>query len=164
MESISTEITDTPITTENVSSISEICWSILLDFLIHCYSHLLFGYSLFQTSFDETFAPEQEHGSSPIGNDPTDLGNNLVVSVQTIDPPIRHTPDGKETIRLFHHEDRELKISPVIVDANAGSLEPTQLDVIGASSAAPSPLTEAAIEKLPYPLCCSLCDKPSQAF
>jgi len=101
MEPISAEITDTPITTENVSSIFEICWSILLDFLIHCYSHLLFGYSLFQTSFDETFVQEQEPGSSPIGNDPIDLGNNPVVGVQTADPPIRHTPDGKEAIRLF---------------------------------------------------------------
>ena len=50
--------------------------------------------------------------------------------------PIRHTPDGKETIRLFHRDDHELKISPIIADANAGSLEPTQMDVIGASSAA----------------------------
>jgi len=132
--------------------------------LIHYYPHLLFGYSLFQTSFDETFVQEQESGSSPIGNDPTNIGNNPVVGVQTADPPIWHTPDGKETIRLFHRDDRELKISPIIVDANAGSLEPTQLDVIGASSAAPSPLTEAAIEKAPYLLCCSLCDKSSQTF
>ena len=107
---------------------------------------------------------EQEPVSSPIGNDPTDLGNNLVVSVQTIDPPIRHTPDGKEAIRLFHCDDRELKISPVIADANAGSLEPTQLDVIGASLAVPSLLTEVAIEKVPYLLCCSLCDKSIQTF
>ena len=164
MEPILAEITDTSITTENVSSIFEICWSILLDFLIHCYSHPLFGYSLFQTSFDETFMQEQESGSSPIGNDPIDVGNNPVVGVQTTDPPIRHTPDGKETIHLFHNDDRELKIFPVIVDANAGSLEPTQLDVIRASSAAPSPPTEAAIEKAPYLLCCSLCDKSSQTF
>ena len=60
-----------------------------------------------------------------MGNDPIDLGNNPVVGVQTADPPIWHTPDGKETIRLFHRDDRELKISPVIADANAGSLEPT---------------------------------------
>ena len=65
---------------------------------------------------------------------------------------------------FFHRNDYELKILPVIADANAGSLEPTQLDVIGASSAVPSPLIEAAIEKVSYPLCCSLCDKPSQAF
>ena len=81
MEPILAEITDTPITTENVSSIFEIYWSILLDFLIHCYSHLLFGYSLFQTSFDETLVQEQEPGSSPIGNDPIDLGNNPMVGV-----------------------------------------------------------------------------------
>ena len=68
---------------------------------------------------------EQESGSWPIGNDPIDIGNNPVVGVQTADPPIRHTPDGKETIRLFHRDDRELKISPVIADANAGSLELT---------------------------------------
>ena len=149
---------------DNVSSNFEIYWSILLDFLIHCYPHLLFGYSLFQTSFDETFMQEQESSSSLIGNDPIDIGNNPVVGVQTVDPPIRHTPNGKETIRLFHHDDHELKISPVIAGANAGSLEPTQLDVIGASSAAPSPPTEAAIEKAPYLLCCSLCDKSSQTF
>ena len=107
---------------------------------------------------------EQESGSSPIGNDPIDIGNNPVVCVQTADSPIQHTPDGKETICLFHHDDRELKISPIIADANTRSLEPTQLDVIGASSAAPSPLTEAAIEKAPYLLCCSLCDKSSQTF
>ena len=87
-----------------------------------------------------------------------------MVGVQTADSPIRHAPDGKETIRLFHRDDRELKISPVIADANAGSLEPTLLDVIGASSAAPSPPIEAAIEKAPYLLCCSLCDKSSQTF
>ena len=121
---------------ENVSSIFEFYWSILLDFLIHCYFHLLFGYSLSQTSFDETFVQEQESGRSPIGNDPIDFGNNPVIGVQTADPPIRHTPDGKEGICLFHHDARELKISPIIADANAGSLEPTQMDVIGASSAA----------------------------
>jgi hypothetical protein len=44
---------------------------------------------------------EQEPSSPPIGNDPIDLGNNRVVGVQTADPPIRHTPDGKEAIRLF---------------------------------------------------------------
>ena len=87
-----------------------------------------------------------------------------MVDVQTADPLIRHTPDGKETIRLFHHDDRELKISPVIADANTGSLELTQLDVIGASSAAPTPLIEAAIEKVPHLLRCSLCDKSSQTF
>ena len=59
-----------------------------------------------------------------------------MVGVQTTDSPIQHTPDGKETICLFHRDNRELKISPIIADANAGSLEPTQLDVIGASSAA----------------------------
>ena len=87
-----------------------------------------------------------------------------MVGVQTADPTTRHTPDGKETIRLFIRDDRELKISPVIADANARSLEPTQLDVIGASLAAPSPPTEAAIEKAPYLLCCSFCDKSSQTF
>ena len=164
MEPISAEITDTLIATKNVSSIFEIYWSILLDFLIHCYSHPLFGYSLFQTSFDETFVQEQESGSSPIGNDPIDSGNNPMVGVQTTDSPIWQTPGGKETIRLFHRDDRELKISPIIADANARSLEPTQLDVIGASSAAPSPLTEVAIEKVSYLLRCSLCDKSSQTF
>ena len=44
---------------------------------------------------------EQKPGSSPIGNDPIDLRNNPIVGVQTTDPPIRHTPDGKEAIRLF---------------------------------------------------------------
>ena len=107
---------------------------------------------------------EQESSSSLIGNDPIDIGNNPMVGVQTADPLIRHTPNGKETIRLFHRDDRELKISPVIADANARSLEPTQLDVIGASSTAPSPPTEAAIEKAPYLLRCSLCDKSSQTF
>ena len=101
MEPISAEITDTPIMTENVSSIFEFYWSILLDFLIHCYSHLLFGYSLSQTSFDETFVQEQEPSSSPVGNDPIDLGNSPVAGVQTDDPPTRHAPDGKEAIRLF---------------------------------------------------------------
>ena len=101
MEPISSEITDTPITTENVSSIFEIYWSILLDFLIHCYPHLLSSYSLFQTSFDETFVQEQESSSSLIGNDPIDIGNNPMVGVQTADPLIRHKPNGKEAIRIF---------------------------------------------------------------
>ena len=52
-------------------------------------------------SFDETLVQEQEPGSSPIGNDPIDLGNNPVVSVQTADPLIRHKPNGKEAIRIF---------------------------------------------------------------
>ena len=60
----------------------------------------------FQTSFDETFMQEQESGSSPIGNDPINFGNNPVVDTQTADPPIRHTPDGKEAICLFHRDDR----------------------------------------------------------
>ena len=87
-----------------------------------------------------------------------------MVGVQTADPPIRHTPDGKETIRLFHCDDRELKISLVIADAIARSLEPTQPDVIGVLSAVPSPPIEAATEKVPYLLCRSLRDKPSQTF
>ena len=107
---------------------------------------------------------EQDSGSSLIGNNPIDVGNNSMVGVQTADFPIRHTPDGKEVIRLFHRDDHELKISLVIADAIAGSLEPTQLDVIGVLSAVPSPPIEAAMEKVPYLLCCSLCDKPSQAF
>ena len=107
---------------------------------------------------------EQESDSSPIGNDPIDIGNNPVVGVQTADPPIWHTPDGKETIHLFHHDDRELKISLVIADVIAGSLEPTQPDVIGVLSAVPSPPIEAAMEKVPYLLCRSLHDKPSQTF
>ena len=65
---------------------------------------------------------------------------------------------------FFHRNGHELKIFPVIADANAGSLEPTQLDVIGASSAVPSPPIEAATEKVPYLLCRSLHDKPSQTF
>ena len=44
---------------------------------------------------------EQEPGSSPVSNDPIDLGNSPVAYVQTVDPPIQHTPDGKEAIRLF---------------------------------------------------------------
>ena len=81
MEPILAEVTDTSITTENVSSIFEIYWSILLDFSIHCYSHPLFGYPLLQTSFDETFVQEQDSSSSLIGNDPIDIGNNPVVGV-----------------------------------------------------------------------------------
>ena len=65
---------------------------------------------------------------------------------------------------FFHRNDYELKFFPIIVDANAGTLEPTQLDVIGASSAVPSSPIEAAIEKVSNPFCRSLCDKPSQAF
>ena len=105
---------------------------------------------------------EQESGSSLIGNDSVDVGNNPVVGAQTADLTIRHTPDGKEAIRLSHCDDHELKIFPVIADANAGSLELTQLDVIGASSAIPSPPIEAATEKALYLRCCPLCDKPSQ--
>ena len=81
MEPISAGITNTSITAENVSSIFEIYGSILFDFLIHCYSHPSFGYSLFQTPFDETFVQEQDSGSSLIGNDPIDIGNNPVVGV-----------------------------------------------------------------------------------
>ena len=123
---------------------------------------LYFGYLSYQTLFDETPVQEQDSGNSPIGNDPVDVGNNPVVGAQTADSPIRHTPDGKEVIRLFHYNDRELKIFPIIADANARSLEPIQLDVIGASSVVPSPPTEAATEKALYLLCCPLCDKPGQ--
>ena len=107
---------------------------------------------------------EQDSGSSLIGNDPIDVGNNSAVGVQTADFPIRHTPDGKEIICLFHRDDHELKISSVIADVIAGSLEPTQPDVIGVLSAVPSPPIEAATEKVPYLLCRSLRDKPSQTF
>ena len=93
-EPISVEITDTSTTAENISSILDTRWSIFFNSLIHYYSHPLFGYLSYQTLFDETPVQEQEPGSSPIGNDPIDLGNNPVVGVQTTDPPIRHTPDG----------------------------------------------------------------------
>ena len=45
---------------------------------------------------------EQESGSSPIDNDPVDVGNNLVVDPHTTDSPIRHTPDGKEIMCLAY--------------------------------------------------------------
>ena len=82
---------------------------------------------------------EQESGSSPIGNDPIDSGNNPMVGTQTANFPIRHTPDGKEVIRLFHCDDHELKISLVTADAITGSLELTQQNVTGVLSAVPSP-------------------------
>ena len=153
-------VTDASTTAKDVSSI--ICWSIFLDFLIYYYSHPLFGHLSYQTFLDETLVQEQEFGSSPIGNDPGDVGNNPVVGAQTADLPIRHTLDGKEAIRLFHCDDHELKIFPIIADANARSLEPIQLDVIGASSVVPSPLTETAIEKVLHLLCCPFRDWPSQ--
>ena len=71
-----------------------------------------------------------------------------MVGAQTADSPIRHTPDGKEVIRLFHCNNHELKILPVIADANVGSLEPIQLDVIGASSVVPPLQIEATTEKV----------------
>ena len=40
----------------------------------------------------------------------------------------------------------------MFADTNAESLEPIQPDIIGASSAAPSPQIETAIEKVLYPL------------
>jgi len=59
----------------------------------------------------------------------------------------------------FYCNNHELKILLVIADANAGSLEPIQPDVIGASSAIPPLQIEAATEKVLYPLCHPLCDK-----
>ena len=44
---------------------------------------------------------EQESGSSPINNDPVDIGNNPVVGTQTVNSPIQHTPDGKEVVCPF---------------------------------------------------------------
>ena len=85
-----------------------------------------------------------------------------MVGAQTADSPIRHTPDGKEVIRLFHCNDHELKNFPVFADVNAGSLEPIQPDVIGASSAVPPLQIEAATEKVLYLLRHLLCDKPIQ--
>ena len=41
---------------------------------------------------------EQKSGSSPINNDPIDVGNNPVVDTHTADSPIWHTPDGKEVV------------------------------------------------------------------
>ena len=98
---ISVEITDTSTTAENVSSILDTRWSIFFNFLIHYYSHPLLGYLSYQTLFDETPMQEQESGSSPIDNDPVDIGNNPVVGTQTADSLIWHTPDGKEVTRLF---------------------------------------------------------------
>ena len=44
---------------------------------------------------------EQGSGSSPINDDPIDVGNNPMVGTQTADSLIRHTPDGKEVTCLF---------------------------------------------------------------
>ena len=44
---------------------------------------------------------EQGSGSSPINDDPIDVGNNPVVDPHTADSPIRHTPNGKEVTCLF---------------------------------------------------------------
>ena len=156
---VSIEITNTSTIAENVSSIFDTCWSIFLDFLIHYYSHPLFGYLSYQTLFDETPVQEQESGSSPIDNDPTDVGNNLAVDPHTTDSPIRHTPDGKEVTCLFYCNNHELKIFLAIVDTNTRSLEPIQPNVIGAPSAVPSLQIEATIEKVLYPLHHSLCYK-----
>ena len=56
----------------------------------------------------------------------------------------------------------ELKIFLDIVDTNAESSEPIQLDVIGASSAVPSPQIKAIAEKVLYLFCHPLCDKMIQ--
>ena len=105
-------VTDASTTAEDVSSV--ICRSIFFYFLIHYYSHPLFGHLSYQTFLDETLVQEQEFGSSPIGNDPGDVGNNPVVGAQTADLSIRHIPDGKGTIRLFHCDDHELTTFLVI--------------------------------------------------
>ena len=62
----------------------------------------------------------------------------------------------------FYCNNHELKILLVIADANAGSLELIQPDVISASSAVPPLQIEAATEKVLYPLRHPLCDKPIQ--
>ena len=62
----------------------------------------------------------------------------------------------------FYCNNDELKIFLVIADANAGSLELIQPDVISASSAVPPLQIEAATEKVLYPLRHPLCDKPIQ--
>ena len=45
---------------------------------------------------------EQESVSSPINNDPIDVGNNPIVDTHTANSPIRHTPDGKEIVCLAY--------------------------------------------------------------
>lgn len=44
---------------------------------------------------------EQESSSSPINNDPIDIGNNPVVDTHTVDSRFWHTPDGKEVVCPF---------------------------------------------------------------
>ena len=44
---------------------------------------------------------EQGSGSSPINDDPIDVGNNPVVDTHTANSPTHHTPDGKEVVCLF---------------------------------------------------------------
>jgi hypothetical protein len=107
---------------------------------------------------------KQESGSSPIDNDPIDAWNNLVADTHIADSPIWHTPDGKEVICLVHFSTTNMNYKSflVIVDTNAGSLEPIQTDAIGASRAVPPLLMEATTEKVLYPFRHPLCDKPIQ--
>jgi len=79
---------------------------------------LYFGYLSYQTLFDETPVQEQDSGNSPIGNDPVDVGNNPVVGAQTADSPIRHTPDGKEIMRLAYSS---------VINMNKNLLLPLQI-------------------------------------
>ena len=63
----------------------------------------------------------------------------------------------------FYCNNHELKIFLVVADANAGSLEPIQPDVMGALSVVLALRIEATTEKVLYPLFHPLCDKPIQS-
>ena len=60
---------------------------------------------------------------------------------------------------LFFCNNHELKVFPDIADTNAESSEPSQPDVIGASSAVPPLQIEATTKKVLYPLHYPLCYK-----
>ena len=61
---------------------------------------------------------EQGPGSSPIDNDPVDAGNSTIVDTHTADSPIRHTPDGKEIMRLAYSS---------VINMNKNLLLPLQI-------------------------------------
>jgi len=69
--------------------------------LIHSAFHPLFDYLSCQIPSKETPVEEQGSGSSPINDDPIDVGNNPVVDTHTANSPTHHTPDGKEVVCPF---------------------------------------------------------------
>ena len=80
-------------------------------------------------------------------NSPSVEGDPIDVDTQTVNSPVQQIIDGKKIIYLFYPSATNMnwKISLMLAYTSVESLEPIQPDIIGASSAVPSPQIEPAL-------------------